>query len=365
MERKLASIQKIVSLDPIPNADRIEKATVLGWECVVEKGLHKVGDLVIYVEVDSILPERPEFEFMRPRNFRVKTIKLRKCTSQGLILPLSLLPNNKKGYKEGDDVTELLGITKYLTPTEREEERREAIQRSRINKFFMRYKWYRRVANLFRIKKDKGWPKFIKKTDEPRIQLFPHICENEKDTLFYASEKLNGTSASYFLIKQKYLFFFERLIFGVCSRNVYLKTEIHPNNYWDIARDLKIKDVLKNMIGNNKFIILQGEIIGPGIQDNKYKLKKKEFFAFNLIIPPYTFVEPLIAEEELCKNSISHVPILSIGYKLQSSISKCIERAEGRSLISNIPREGLVLRNYDKGLSFKIINPKYLLKYDE
>ena len=88
--RKLASIQKIVDLQPIPKADRIEVATIQGWQCVVKKGEFQVGDLCVYFEIDSLLPEKPVFEFMRDRKFRVRTIKLMKCVSMGLILPLSI-----------------------------------------------------------------------------------------------------------------------------------------------------------------------------------------------------------------------------------------------------------------------------------
>jgi len=89
--RKLASIRQIANIRPIPGADRIVVAQVDGWECVVQKDEFHVGDHVVYVEVDSVMPERPEFEFLRDRKFRVRTIKLRGQVSQGLVLPLSIL----------------------------------------------------------------------------------------------------------------------------------------------------------------------------------------------------------------------------------------------------------------------------------
>ena len=110
--RKLATIQKIVELNPIPKADAIECAKVLGWEIVVKKGEFKIGDSVVYIEIDSIVPDKPEFEFLRDRKFRVKTIKLRGQISQGICFPLNILPQGK--YKEGDDVTDILKISKYL-----------------------------------------------------------------------------------------------------------------------------------------------------------------------------------------------------------------------------------------------------------
>lgn len=158
-ERKLAHIELISALSPIEGADNIEVATVLGWQCVVKKGEFKVGDLIIYVEVDSVMPEKPEYEFLRDKKFRVRTIKLRGQVSQGLVLPLSILDiyvKEKGGLKflksalqPGDDVTNYLGITKYLSPSEREEISQTKIKlanrKNKLKKFMMRYSWFRRI----------------------------------------------------------------------------------------------------------------------------------------------------------------------------------------------------------------------------
>ena len=112
-ERKLAHIEIIEELREIPGADKIEVAKVLGWECVVKKGEFKKGDIVVYVEVDSIMPDKPEYEFLRDRKFRIRTIKLKGQVSQGLVLPCP----SSLGFV-GDDVTDILGITKYLSPSD-------------------------------------------------------------------------------------------------------------------------------------------------------------------------------------------------------------------------------------------------------
>jgi hypothetical protein len=223
MSRKLASIQKILNIEPIPGADAIEKATVLGWECVIAKRDNfKIGDLVVYIEVDSIVPEKPEFEFLRDRKFRVRTIKLRKQVSQGLVLPLSILP--KGNYNEDDDATEVIGVKKYDPQADAEQklmEQKLATSNNKIHKFFSRYPWYRKL--FFKPKKG-GFPKFIKKTDEDRIQLFPGICEREKDTIFSVTEKIDGQSGTYFLVKnpKRFPFLKQKYTFGVCSRNIHL-----------------------------------------------------------------------------------------------------------------------------------------------
>ena len=184
MARKLASVQEIVDIRPIEKADAIEVAQVLGWECVVRKDeKYSIGEKVVYIEVDSILPDKPEFAFLKDRKFRIRTIKLRGQVSQGLILPLSVLPVGN--YKEGCDVTGLLEVRKYDPQAEAEQKLAEEKLRhskNKVSKFLSRYPWYRRL--IFKPKKDR-FPGFIKKTDEPRIQLFPNICDEDyKDKVF-------------------------------------------------------------------------------------------------------------------------------------------------------------------------------------
>jgi hypothetical protein len=363
--RKLATIQRIVKLDPIPDADRILKATILGWECVVgTKDNFKPNELVVYIEVDSVVPERPEFEFLRERKFRIRTIRLKKQTSQGLVLPLSILPN--KVYNEGDDVTDILGIKKYDPEGELEQkliDEKVTRNKNKVVQFLARNSWFRRL--FFPKKKDRGWPKFIKKTDEDRIQLFPNICEKEKDTIFQVTEKLDGQSGTFFLVKnpKKFLWFGEKYIFGVCSRNLYLKKEDN-SSYWTIARNKNIKKVLESLIGDADYVVLQGEILGTGIQANKYKIDGYDFFAFNLIYPVMQ-MDNLGAKMILEHLGINFVPLLDENFKLKSTIPEMVDFAKGKSKIANIDREGIVCRNYDKNLSFKVINPDFLLKFDE
>ncbi len=195
MERKLAHIEKIINISPIEGADNIEVVTVLGWKCVVKKGEFKLDDWVIYVEIDSIMPEKPEYEFLRDRKFRVKTIKLRGQVSQGLVLPLSLLGDGIKWFNLGDDVTDKLGIVKYLTPSEQEEERKIVLNSNKLKKFMMRYSWFRR---LFLSRKQKeGFPYWVSKTDEERIQNIPYVLEQFKDSEVYITEKIDYQSGTW------------------------------------------------------------------------------------------------------------------------------------------------------------------------
>lgn len=362
--RHLATIQRVVSVEPIPNADSIEKVTVLGWELVAKKGEFKQDDMVVYVEIDSVLPsDNPAFEFMGKYKYRVKTIKLRGQVSQGICFPTSILPSGKYGV--GTDVTELLKIKKWVSKTDQEEnERIEAISKKRMDKFMMRHSWYRKLV----FKKDKTeFPKFIPKTDEERIQNFPHICEKEKDTLFDVTEKLDGSSATYFVIKNpKKWQFWKKTIFGVCSRNFQL---LKPDNspYWTIARKYDVKNKLNKLrkdVGID--FAIQGEIIGPKLQGNKYGLSELDFYMFNYYsITERRYVDNINVAFIGDVYGFKTVPIIDTGINLLPTIPQMVEYAKGKSVIADIQREGIVVRNNEKNISFKVINPDFLIKYDE
>ena len=360
-ERKLGSIQKIYNVNDIINADKIQVVNVLGWECVVQKDEFKIGDLVVYVEPDSILPEKPEFEFLRSKKFRIKTIRLKKQVSQGICFPLSILPKGK--YKEGDDVTDIIDIKKYDPELSKETRMFEdSKSKNPIIKYLMKYKWYRK---LFVTRVKKGWPNFMVKTDEHRIQVVNFVLQNCKDVKLTATEKLDGQSASYGLLrlKRKWYQVEDKFQYFVCSRNIHLKTK-HECNYWKIADKYDIKNVLMDVIGEQDFVYIQGEIIGPGIQKNKYKLKEIDFRIFNLIYS-YEKISYDIMMPVIDFNEMKAVPLVSEDFKLKDSIKECIELAKGKSKLADIEREGIVVRNEEKNISFKIINPNFILKHQD
>jgi len=357
MERSLAHVEEIISLTPIDVADRIETAQILGWYVVVKKDEFKVGDKIVYVEVDSVLPETEWSEFMRERKFRVKTIKLRKQISQGIVFPLDILP--KKSYKTGQDVTEVLGITKYETPTERNDRERESIKASKLQKFLMRNKWYRRLFS----RKKESFPSFIKKTDETRLQNMPQILTSHPNEWFDVTEKLDGTSFTAFLIQHKFLWW-TRYDYGICSRN-FRRDKAVGSAWYEISKKYKIKELLKDLICQEKYVVLQGEIIGPDIQKNKYKLKELELYVFNLIFPDgrcsHDFMSKLLIRNST--TSLKPVPLVCEMHLLPTVQEMVDFAGKDKSVLADIPREGIVCRSGD--ISFKVINPNFLLKYEE
>lgn len=360
--RQLATIRKIASIRPIPGADRIVVAQVDGWECVVKKGEFHVGQEIVYVEVDSVVPEWPQFEFLRDRKFRVRTIKLRGQVSQGLVLPKSILPNPDE-YGLGDDVTNVLQIKKYDPQAQQESlllTKQPEAPSSPIAKFLMRFKWYRN--RFMKSHRKGGFPEWIVKTDETRIQNLVTLfdAERKKGTKFSVTEKVDGQSATYFLRKVSR----RKYEFGVCSRNIRLG-EPDNSSYWTVAQKFDIENVLKKLIGNYETIVLQGEICGNGIQGNKYHISGYDLFAFNLLFPDHkcstaemkALLEPF---------GIKAVPIVEEGKELPETIAELVEYSKGNSVVRKAQkREGVVMRNVQRDISFKVINPDFLLAEKE
>jgi hypothetical protein len=370
--RNLATIQAISNLEPILGADAIEKATVLGWELVVKKGEFKVGDLCVYCEIDSVLPERVEFEFLRDRKFRVKTIKLRGQISQGICFPVSILPQDTK-IEIGKDVTEVLGIKKWEPY---EEEQRMANQNGKssyphwmpkwLGKKLFRYKW---IRDFFKKSQgNKTFPSLVPKTDETRVQVLQSLLDKYKGSVCYYTEKLDGSSITLYLINGK---------FGVCSRNMDLKKD-KTNRFWKVVIDHDLERKVKELFkGQN--IALQGELIGQGVQGNKYKLTGNDIYFFNLYdIKKHSFSSfiHLMGVCKLLKEKT--VPALCMNYILPNSIPELVELSKGKSMLCDIPREGIVIRplseitdhDFSRSLvhervSFKSVNPEFLLKFGE
>lgn len=378
-ERKLAHIEKIEWIRPVEGADKIDLCGVLGWQCVIaKKDNFKVGDIVVYCEVDSVMPEKPEYEFLRERKFRIRTIKLRGELSQGLILPLSILGKNRPAILSiGDDVTDLLEIRKYLTPTEKEEIseafRQAATEKNRFKKFMMRYHWYRkwRLTHKQRSK----FPYWISKTDEERIQNMPRVITNFADEKVYVTEKLDGQSATFTgqlmpffkMFDGKVLSFLNWIFppkynFIVCSRNLVVGKD---SLYWQMAKKYDLENVLKK----NPNLTIQAEQCGPKIQGNKYGLKENDIYVFNIINHKDNYHFDYGEMESFCQtNRLKVVPYLYCCYLGDFiDVPGAVERSRGQSKLADVPREGIVVRVIKKGkkvLSFKCINPDFLLKFD-
>jgi len=366
--RKLATIQRIKNLTPIKKADRIELAYILGWECVVKKGEFKINDYCVYFEVDSILPEKEVFEFMRPRKFKVKTAKFRKQISQGLALPISILDKNIV-IKEGMDLTTILNITKY-DPEKIKECKRSKSKNIFVN-YMMKYKIFRKCY-LFIFPKLKGcFPDFIPKTDEERLQNIPNIIEKNNGENFYCMEKLDGQSLTVFYNNKlnKWYKPWINNAFGVCSRNIWRKRK-DMSNWWFVVKNLDIERKLKKYCKQTKTnLAIQGEIIGPNIQNNRYNIKQKQLHIFSIFnIDTQKYLNFHDKSHVIHQLGLTEVPFYNI-IQFNTSIHTVkwfTERTNKKSKINNeVLMEGLVYRSIkNDDISFKVINPNFLLKYN-
>lgn len=353
--RKLVTIRTVNEIRPINGADRIEVATVGGWDVVVKKGEINIGDSVLYFEIDSFLPIREEFEFLRKgsfkrlngeEGFRLKTIRLRGQISQGLIQPLNIFPEITE-IDFDKDYSDDLGVIKYEKPI-------PAQLAGKVKGYF---------------------PGFISKTDEERIQNLTEEYEEFKKFKYFVSEKLDGTSFTAFIRDGE---------FGVCSRNLEImrpdevftpetilcddgvERETTENTYWKVTRQINLENNLKEL---NRNLAIQGELIGEGIQNNRYGIKGHELRVFNIFdIDCSEYVSKIEKMELIEKLGLKVVPVIHTNISLPNTVKEIMDFAEGKSVLNNkAEREGLVWVSIDspKRISFKTISNKFLSRGGE
>jgi RNA ligase (TIGR02306 family) len=393
--RKLASIQKVLNVRPIDGADLIEVVDVLGWSVVVKKeDGFKAGDLCVYYEVDSFLSEQdprynsPVFQerfinWGEKRGMRLKTIRLRKQISQGLVLPLSMFPEITPDLQvEDTDVTELLKIEKW-----------ESLQEERSNSGGMGAK----TAGA------KPFPAFIRKTEQQRVQNYLNELPKHIEETFEVTIKLDGSSMTVFRIdntspnfayawedmetrllrKKSYLgkkwYRLLKLLGlekpptyldGVCSRNIQLDTE--GNNHFSAFT--KRESILERLGNLSRNIAIQGELLAPSIQDNYEKVKDYEFYVYDVFdIDKQEYLLPAERRDVVESLGLNHVPVLHTEANLvqftkpgtgdaRGLVDGILEYAEGPGMNPGVKREGVVYKSNQMDFSFKAVSNSYLLK---
>lgn len=339
MGRKLASVQYVHDVWPIEGADKIECVGVLGWKCVAKKGEFKVGDRCVYFEIDSFLPVRPEFEFLRSSSyknsellgegFRLRTQKFRGQISQGLCLPVGIL--GEGDWALGTDVTAELGVRKW------EIEERASSSGTIVA----------------------GLPAGIPKTEETRVQSVPGVVEELAGYPYYITTKLDGTSVTMLRIDGR---------FGVCGHN-FEYADDGKCSFWAWARNNDLEQRLNDAGLDN--IAIQGEFCGAGIQRNPLKLERPGWFVFTVHDVAAGRRCGLAETRELCeKLGLEMVPVEEEGEAFfYASVDELLERARGKYACGST-KEGVVVRPIEPvysevlsaPLSFKVINNDYLLK---
>ena len=394
-ERELAYVVLIDDILPIAGADRVEVAQVGGWRIMVRKGQFKPGDPAVYFEIDSKVPETKTFEFLAQKHYKVKTQKYFKGTviSQGLLMSaddfgwivdnFSLIDDKGKRHIANDSdtmfLTKQLGVTYY----EAEDNKRKASSADKYQKMaqrmgkkfakfpyrnLMRHTWGKKLLYLFYGRKgDKknGWPEWVKKTDEERVQNMPWILEDKNPWI--ATEKIDGTSTTFTIKRGKR----GKNDVYVCSRNVVFDTPdkacyYDKNVYFEMFEKYNIKDVLTQLLNENpkvEWVTIQGETYGEGVQKRDYSLKGRDFMAFNLIFSDRGRVGTVEMRSILTAKCVPCVPILDPNFILPDTVEDLLNMATGNSVVDGKPREGIVFRSPDGERSFKAVSNEFLLKY--
>jgi len=324
---KLASIEIIADIQPHSNADKLELAKVLGYTCIVEKGKYKINDAVVLIQPDTVLPNEPWSEVFRKRSSRVRALKLRGVWSLGIVMPLSIWFNDNIPTV-GDEVSDLIGITKYEAPTPQQLDAK---------------------GNL---------PYGLGRTDEERWQNIINLPFGE---LIDVTHKVDGSSVTFYCRKDRETGEWNT---GICSRSLELKPECN-NNYTRINAKYDVINKLMQYCKahDDVSLALRGEIFGNGIQGHaanphaKMPLNFAAFSVYNFNTLQYEnfgsnhYVYKLCSKIEIPTVDIIETTILT---------PELIKRyAEGMTEINGKPFEGVVIK-HSQG-SFKIIN----LSYDE
>ena len=331
MERKLATIRRIAEVKSIEGAEFIEAVRVDGWWVVAKKGEFPVDSLAVYMEVDSFVPteiapfltkaghEPKEFEGVKGE--RLRTVKLRGQLSQGLLLPISILPTTTV-IEVGNDVTELLGVLKWERPISPQ--------------------LYGQAKGYF--------PSFLRKTDQERVQNIGVQLQYYINQTFEVTIKLDGSSCTIFSYNEED---------GVCSRNLELKRD-ENNAFWKIALEY---DIHKKIRAYGKNLAVQGELIAPNIQSNYEKVNKPEFYVFDIFdVDKQEYMLPK-ERQEFCKIlNIPHIPIIDKAFSMIDNVDMLLDMAEGNGMNVGVKREGLVFKHNNSEFSFKAISNSYLLK---
>jgi RNA ligase (TIGR02306 family) len=341
----LATIQKVKNVRPCPNSENLDLVQILGWQVVTKRGEFPEDSLCIYVSIDTVLPETATFEFLRNKSFRIKPIRLRGEESAGICFPLSILPANYSkdpmtlevgesispfsGYKEGEDVTDILGIKKYEKPIPAE------LQGKMVGHI----------------------PSFLIITDEDNLRTYPDAIPELWSRPYYITRKDDGCSGTFFM---------KDLKFGVCSRRIHLE-DTEGNGYWKMAKKYDLERILKAEWGDYD-IAVQGEVCGPAIQDNHIGLTEMELHIFNLFDIKnrrYLSYETLTA---FCaKYNLPMVVTLNEGASFGFTLEELVKFASEQKYPNGQPAEGIVIRPKEgftstvlkKSWSGKVLNPLF------
>lgn len=331
MHKNLATIQRVKNVRPCPNSENLDVVNILGWQVVTKRNEFVEGMLCVYVSIDTVLPDRPEFEFLRNKNFRIKPIRLRGMESAGIVFPLSILGHMSELISEGNDVTDIIGVKHYEKPISSELDDGRGLRQP--------------------------LPGFLIITDEDNLRSYPDALPEMYGRPYYITRKEDGSSGTYFVKGNE---------FGVCSRRIQLK-DSETNGFWKIARKYNIEAALRAAFPNAD-VAIQGEVVGPKIQGNRLGLKELDFRLFNIFdIVSRTYLNYTKVVEFTSKYGIPMVPTIATGSAFGYSLEELIKLANEQKYDTGKAAEGIVIRPLEsfyskvlqKAWSGKVLNENY------
>ena len=403
-ERELCYVVRGDEIKPIEGRDRVECAVVGGWTIMVRKGQFQPGSLGIYFEIDSQVPEKEPFMFLEAKKFKIKTQKYKtpdgQFWSQGLLMGAEDF-GWTTAERESDTCSTCIvdsdGVAHYVDDESRfltkqlnviyavaEDNSRKAGSADKYKKmaqrngklfahqpfrWLMRHEWGKKLLFVFfGKKKDKkgGWPEWVAKTDEERVQNMPWILADKSEWI--ATEKIDGTSTTFTMKRGKRR---NQYDFYICSRNVVFdkpdKQCFYDSNvYVEMAEKYNVESVLRQILENRPdldWVTLQGETYGAGIQKRDYSLKDHDFVGFNFITSASGRWNSIDAKNLMNGFGIPWVPIVDEHFVLPDTVDELLTIATDKSVIDGGMREGLVFRSQDGAKSFKAVSNEFLMKY--
>lgn len=347
-------VVKIKAVIPVPKSDNLEMTEVFEAPVIFRKGQLKVGDLAVYIPVESVVPmNEPQFQGLGIKTeknlYRVKAVRLRGTYSEGLLVPYTQTDGS---VALGKDMAPAWGITKYEEP---EVQVKVGTQQEKDLAIVPRYG----VEQLVRHRH------LIEEGQQVVVTEKVHGCSGRymygKDP--HGVTRLNVGSHNTWrrpVYKGKFIplkRFINRL-FG--NDTIFDLTPINTDEWWTIAKNLKLESKLSRMPN----MVFYGEVYGK-VQDLKYGLSEGvDFRVFDIYdTASKTWLRPELVEYHCQALDLKTVPVLYSGPYSKEVVDPL--RTGMSVLDSNTIREGIVVKpafNKGKHVALKLVSEKYKLR---
>ncbi|MFY9345753.1 MAG: RNA ligase (ATP) [Planctomycetota bacterium] len=300
----IVPVAAIDAIAPHPNADRLEIATVLGWQVVVPKGRYQPGTKVVYFPPDAIVPKEHSDRFGVTQylaNGRVKCARLRGVPSYGF-----LFPPDDANVAIGTDLAAHYGIKKWLPPA------RPMLHGAALP----------------------DHPSFPRYTDLENLRNFPGVLAAGEEVVL--TEKVHGTNVRVGLVRG------ERMAGSHNIRRAEPTERVNENPYWLPWTMAPVEALLTHFAKTSERVVLFGEVYGRSVQSFHYgAIDTMQFAAFDLLVGE-KFLDWAELQAALRQFAVPAVPELWRG---PFALATVAQHAGGKTTFdAEHIREGVVVR---------------------